>query len=381
MSSNTPIYLDYAATTPLRTEVKEKMHEMLDGPFGNPSSSHQFGRKSRSIVEACRKYIASSLNCLPSEIIFTSGGTEADNTALTLAIRDLGVKRIISSEIEHHAVLHTAQFLAKKYDIELIFVDLDKNGNVLMDHLEKLLEDHSKKTMVSLMHGNNEIGNILDLEKVGLICKKNEAYFHSDTVQTIGQLPIDLSKINIDFIAASSHKFYGPKGIGFMYVNSRVKAFSFISGGAQERNMRGGTENVLGICGMHEALKMKLENLEKEGEHVKSIKSYMMVNLKKNFGDKVVFNGASGDPNQSLNKILSVGFPFLKNDMLLFTLDLKGIAASGGSACASGSQQGSHVMAKLMPNETHPIVRFSFGKNTSLKEIDRVVSVLAMQVG
>lgn len=375
-----PIYLDYAATTPLRKEVKEYMMELLDGPFGNPSSSHQFGRKSRTMVEECRKFIGGSFKCSASEIVFTSGGTEADNTALLIGVRDLGVTRIITSPIEHHAILHCAEALQKNYSIQLDFVNILENGDPDLEHLEGLLKSSDQKTMVSLMHANNELGNILDLKKVSKICKNQGAYFHSDTVQTIGQLEIDLSEIQIDFLSASAHKFYGPKGIGFLYVNHSLKIGSLITGGAQERNRRGGTENILGIGGMHQALKYKLENLSLENAHLKSIKTYMMEKLKENFGDDVNFNGASADLNMSLNKILSVSFPNLKNDMLLFTLDLNGIAASGGSACASGSLQGSHVISHLMPNAICPVVRFSFGKDSTSTEIDEVISVLAGQL-
>lgn len=373
--SSESIYLDYAATTPLREEVKQKMMEMLEGPFGNPSSTHQFGRKSRIIVEECRKFIASSFKCSTSEIIFTSGGTEADNTALSLAVRDLGVKRIISSPIEHHAVLHPSEFLRDKYNVQLDLVNLDEKGNPDLNHMEELLSD-GQASLVSLMHANNEIGNILDLKTVGDLCRKYNAYFHSDTVQSIGQLEIDLSELPVDFITASAHKFYGPKGVGFLYMNSRIKVASFITGGAQERNMRGGTENILGLGAMHEALKWKLQKFDEENDHVKSIKMYMMDQLQKEFGNDVQFNGESGNLEKSLNKILSVSFPNLNNDMLLFNLDLKGIAASGGSACASGSLQGSHVIAAILPTATHPVVRFSFGKDSSTGHIDAVISSL-----
>tara|TARA_R110002072_G_scaffold200416_2_gene358156 strand:+ start:4089 stop:5225 length:1137 start_codon:yes stop_codon:yes gene_type:complete len=374
------IYLDYAATTPLREEVKDHMVDLLNGPFGNPSSTHQFGRKSRIIIEECRKFIASSFHCSSSEIVFTSGGTEADNAALLLSVRDLGVERIVLSKIEHHAILHAAEAIQKNYGIELDYVNLHPNGDPNLEHLEELLAK-PKKTLVSLMHANNEIGNIIDLQKVSEICRRNNAYFHSDTVQSVGQIPIDLSELDIDFLSVSAHKFYGPKGVGFMYVKNSVKTGALINGGAQERNLRGGTENILGIGGMHKALQLKLENLENENQHLRTLKSYMIEKLNENFGDKVFFNGASGDLDHSLNKILSLSFPTLKNDMLLFTLDLKGIAASGGSACSSGSLQGSHVISALYPDATWPVLRFSFGKDSNLAEIDKVIEVLRDQLG
>lgn len=374
------IYLDYAATTPLREEVKDHMVDLLNGPFGNPSSTHQFGRKSRIIIEECRKFIASSFHCASSEIVFTSGGTEADNAALLLSVRDLGVERIVLSKIEHHAILHAAEAIQKNYGIELDYVNLHPNGDPNLEHLEELLAK-PKKTLVSLMHANNEIGNIIDLQKVSEICRRKHAYFHSDTVQSVGQIPIDLSELDIDFLSVSAHKFYGPKGVGFMYVKNSVKTGALINGGAQERNLRGGTENILGIGGMHKALQLKLENLENENQHLRTLKSYMIEKLNENFGDKVFFNGASGDLDHSLNKILSLSFPTLKNDMLLFTLDLKGIAASGGSACSSGSLQGSHVISALYPDATWPVLRFSFGKDSNLAEIDKVIEVLRDQLG
>lgn len=369
-----PIYLDYAATTPLRKEVKEYMLEVMEGPFGNPSSTHSFGRKSRIVVEQARKYVAKALNCSGAEIIFTSGGTEADNAALLLSVRDLGVTRIITSRVEHHAVLHAAESLQRNYGTVLEFVDLDEQGAVKLEHLERLLADE-QPTLVSLMHGNNEIGNLLDLKATGELCRKYGAYFHSDTVQTVGHFPLDLAELPIDFLSASAHKFYGPKGVGFLYANSRVKIASFITGGAQERNMRGGTENIIGLAGLHKALQLSLDTLEEERAHIKGLKTYFMEGLQQ-LG-AVVFNGRSGDLDHSLYTVLSVGFPELAdNNMFLFTLDLKGIAVSGGSACASGSLKGSHVMEQLMPQATHPVVRFSFGKDTTKEELDFVLAEL-----
>jgi cysteine desulfurase len=369
------VYLDYAATTPLRKEVKEYMVEVMEGPFGNPSSTHSFGRKSRIVVEQARKYIAKALGCTGAEIIFTSGGTEADNAALLLSVRDLGVKRIITSRIEHHAVLHTAESLARNYNVQLDFVALDEQGGVRLDDLERLLKEE-QPTLVSLMHGNNEIGNLLDLVETGNLCHQYGAYFHSDTVQTIGHFPIDLSTLPIDFVSASAHKFYGPKGVGFLYANSRVKIASFITGGAQERNMRGGTENIIGLAGLHKALEYSLENLQAERKHIAGLKAYFIGQLQTLEG--VVFNGYSNDMERSLYTVVSAGFPTLANNsMFLFSLDLKGIAVSGGSACASGSLKGSHVMAELTPDATHPVVRFSFGKDTTKEELDFVLANLS----
>ena len=375
MENKRKIYLDNAATTPLREEVKIRMMELLDGPHGNASSTHQFGRKSKIVVEEARKFVAKSLNCTGNEIVFTSGGTEADNTALHCAVRDLGVKRIVTSPVEHHAVLHTAEALAKNYHIRLEFVDLKESGEVDLDHLEELLKE-DVPTLVSLMHGNNEVGNLLDLKTVGSLCRKHNAYFHTDTVQTIGHYELDLKELDIDFLAASAHKFYGPKGTGFLYINHRIKIWPFVEGGAQERNMRGGTENILGIGGMHKALQLSLEKREEENEHILDLKKYMVEKLRNEI-EGVEFNGQSVDFENSLFSVLSARFPsFPKENMHLFTLDMEGIAVSGGSACTSGSQQGSHVIRAIHPDNECPVIRFSFGKDNTHEEIDYVVEVL-----
>lgn len=369
------VYLDYAATTPIREEVKQRMMELLEGPHGNASSTHQFGRKSKIVIEEARKYIAKALNCTGNEIVFTSGGTEADNAALLCSVRDLGVKRIITSPIEHHAVLHTAEAMAKHYHVRLEFVDLKENGEVDLNSLSELLEE-DVPTLVSLMHGNNEIGNLLDLKAVGDLCHSRNAYFHTDTVQTIGHYEIDLSELNIDFLAASSHKFYGPKGVGFMYINHRLKVWPLIEGGAQERNRRGGTENILGIGGLHEALRHSLEKREEENAHILGLKKYMIERLQAEL-EEVGFNGRCADFENSLVAVLSARFPSLpKDNMHLFTLDMQGIAVSGGSACSSGSQQGSHVIQTVHPDVDYPVIRFSFGKDNTREEVDYVVEVL-----
>lgn len=349
--------------------------EVMNGPFGNPSSTHQFGRKAKGVVEEARKYIAKTLGCTGNEIVFTSGGTEADNAALTLAVRDCGVKRIITSPMEHHAVLHTAEAMAKNYGVELTFVKLGENGVIDLENLESLLKE-DKPTLVSLMHGNNEVGNLLDLMAVGKMCRANNALFHTDTVQTMAHCDLNLAELPIDFLAASAHKFYGPKGVGFMYVNHRVKCHSFISGGAQERNMRGGTENVLGIAGLHKAFQCSMENLEAENKHIMSLKSYMIDKLKSEISD-VEFNGLSDQLDKSLLTVLSCAFPSLPKDgMYLFTLDMNGIAVSGGSACTSGSQKGSHVITAIDPDKDCAIIRFSFGKDNTTEELDYVVENL-----
>lgn len=370
-----PVYLDHAATTPLRDEVKERMKEIIDGPFGNPSSTHLFGRKSRRVVEEARKYIANSLNCSVSEIIFTSGGTEADNMALILPVRDLGISRIITSPTEHHAVLHTAEKLAEKYGVNLHLLKVSEKGDPDLHELDEVLSD-GIASLVSLMHGNNEIGNMISLHQVGEICRRHSALFHSDTVQTVGHFRFDLASTPVDFITASAHKFHGPKGVGFLYISKNVKVTSLITGGSQERNLRGGTENIFGIAGMHRALEMSNDNLREESAHILKLKFYFLNRLFKSFPG-VVTHGRSGGEESSLYTVLHVGFPMLENDaMFLFSLDLKGIAVSGGSACASGSLQGSHVMKAVKPGIRYPVVRFSFGKDNTLEELDYVLKVL-----
>lgn len=374
------VYLDNAATTPLREEVKERMMELLEGPHGNPSSTHQFGRKAKAVLEEARKYVSQALNCTGGEIVFTSGGTEADNMALLCSVRDLGVKRIITSKIEHHAVLHTAEAISKSHGIKVDYVNLDENGAVDLNHLANLLSN-TIPTLVSLMHANNEVGNILDLRAVGELCKNHNAYFHTDTVQTVGHYPIDLRELNIDFLAASAHKFYGPKGVGFLYVNHKNKISPLVEGGSQERNLRGGTENIIGIGGLHKALQISLERHEEENTHILSLKNYLMDKLKTEIED-VRFNGQCADPNHSLVSVLSVGLPSLPNDnMHLFALDMRGIAASGGSACSSGSNKGSHVIQEIHPNIECSVIRFSIGKNNTKDEMDYVTNVLKEMVG
>lgn len=370
-----PVYLDHAATTPLRAEVKARLKELIDGPFGNPSSTHQFGRKARSIIESARKDIAQSLNCSAGEIVFTSGGTEADNMALLLSVQELGVKRIITSPTEHHAVLHTAEKIAADHNIELVLLHISALGEPDLDQLESLLAD-GIPSLVSLMHGNNEIGNMIDLKEVGELCHRYGALFHSDTVQTIGHFEFDLANTPVDFVTASAHKFHGPKGVGFLYVDKAVKLTSMIIGGSQERGHRGGTENIFGIAGMQAALRAAHQNLASEASSIKELKSRFLQDLQGLFPGLEI-NGLSYDMERSLYTVLSVGFPMMDNDaMFLFNLDLRGIAISGGSACASGSNQGSHVIEAIRPGINHPIARFSFGKDNTREQLDRVLSVL-----
>ncbi len=367
------IYLDNAATTPLDPEVLSAMLPMMKQHFGNPSSIHSYGREVRSAIETARKSVAKCLNVSPSEIFFTSGGTEANNTAIQCTIRDLGIKHAITSRIEHHAVLHTLEELAKEKKIKLSFVDLDEKGRVKLDHLEELLKDNDR-TLVSLMHANNELGNLLPIKKVGAICEKYNAIFHSDTVQTMGHYPFNLQDTNVHFVTCAAHKFHGPKGVGFLYINSKVKIHPFIFGGAQERNMRGGTENVYGIIGLAKAMEIANAGMEEHREHIQGLKDYMVAKLREHIHD-IEFNGDTlGD---SLYTVLNVSFPPSDiSEMLLFNLDISGIAASGGSACSSGSNVGSHVLTALNVSPERPSVRFSFSKYSTKEEVDYAVEKL-----
>lgn len=363
------VYLDNAATTPVAPEVVEAMIPVLKNTFGNPSSSHSFGREAKALIETSRRGIAKHLNCKPSEIIFTSGGTEADNMALNSSVDELGVKRIITTKLEHHAVGHTAEAIIEHSGVELTYVNIDGQGHVDLEHLKELLAGSDKKTLVSLMHANNEIGTLLPLKRVSELCRTYGAYFHSDTVQTMGHYAFDLQDLDIDFITCAAHKFHGPKGIGFLYVNQKIKVSSLIHGGAQERGFRGGTENVYGIVGLAKAMDLAYEDVRGHQDHVQSLKSYMIDQLKELFDD-IAFHGDI-TPEGSLYTVLNVCFPRTdKASMLLFTLDLKGVAASGGSACSSGAAKGSHVLEGIGADMSRPNTRFSFSRYTTKDEID-----------
>lgn len=364
------IYLDNAATTPIDEEVLKVMHESMQTNFGNPSSTHQFGRKAKSAVETARKNIASHFNVSASEIIFTAGGTEADNLILHNAVLNLGVTRIITSKIEHHAVLHTCNYLKKTYNIAVEFVKVDEFGTIDIHHLETLLLDSEVKTLVSLMYINNEIGNILPVDEIYTICKKHRALFHTDSVQAIGHYPIDLQKIPIDFMVASAHKFHGPKGVGFAYFKKGFGILPMFHGGDQEQGARSSTENVHSILGMDKALEIAMLHLDTDKAFIAHLKRYFISELKK-LSNKIKFNGLSSDLQKSSYTILNVQFP-IENSMLLFSLDLAGIAVSGGSACQSGSNKGSHVLSEILSEKeaNKPSVRFSFSKHTSKEEID-----------
>ncbi len=367
------IYLDNAATTPIHPEVVESMVHVMKEVYGNPSSTHAHGRKAKALVEESRSKIAALLHCLPSEICFTAGGTEADNMAIRCSVKDLGIKHIVSSKIEHHAVLHTVEELANKNQAQLHFVNLLADGHIDLTHLEHLLENN-EHVLVSLMHGNNEIGNVLDIQKVSELTRKYHALFHCDTVQTMGHFAYNLSETPLEFLVGAAHKFNGPKGVGFLYVNKKNRLKPMVTGGSQERDMRGGTENVYGIVGMAKALEICYRDLEDKKQQLSKLKAYMKQKLIQNI-PQVMFNGDSSE--NSLYTVLSASFPENEyGEVLLFNLDLAGISASGGSACSSGALGGSHVMNALYPNSNRTTVRFSFGIFNTEDEIDRTVEAL-----
>ncbi|HEY0677580.1 MAG TPA: cysteine desulfurase family protein [Chitinophagaceae bacterium] len=368
------IYLDNAATTPLDPEVLEAMMPYLTEKFGNPSSIYSYGRESRMAVENARKSVAKILNAHPAEIFFTSGGTESTNTAITASVRDLGCTHIITSMLEHHATLHTVEHLYKKGEAALSYVKVLPDGHIDLEDLDQILGTCEEKCLVTLMHANNEIGNIMDIQAVGEICKKYGAVFHSDTVQTVGHFPFDLRNTPVHFITGAGHKFHGPKGVGLLYINENVKIHPYIHGGSQERNMRAGTENLYGIVGFAKALELAAARHEEEMNYVRGIKLYMMQQLKSRVKG-VAFNG---DPEgRSLYTVLSVSFPKTeKSEMLLFNLDINNICASGGSACTSGVEHGSHVIRTINNNPNQVTVRFSFCMKNTREEIDFVVEKL-----
>jgi len=376
-NSSYQCYFDNAATTRVRDEVADKIVDVLKNNYGNPSSTHSYGRPSKSLIEVSRKEIAAHLNVNASEIIFTSGGTEADNLILRSAARDLNIKHFISSKIEHHAVTHTLDELEKDYNVKVSFVNLDENGMVDYDNLNELLSNSKDKCLVSLMHVNNEIGNMLDLERVSNLCIEHNALFHSDTVQTIGHYNIDLSKIKIDFIVASAHKFHGPKGVGFAYINKLSPLRPLIFGGTQERGYRAGTESVHNIVGMSEALNISMEKLDEEYKYISDLKKYFIKKLKTSIKG-VKFNGCSGDMKKSTYTLLNIQFPIeqSKAEMFLFKLDLKGIACSKGSACQSGSDAGSHVLNEVLNKDAlkNVSIRFSLSVYNTTDQIDIVVN-------
>ena len=366
------VYLDNAATTQIAPEVIDYMAELMKSDYSNPSSIHHGGRKSRIIVENARKTVSNYLNTSPGNIFFTSGGTEADNMAIRRGILDNNISHAITSSISHKAVIYPLEELSDKKKIVLNYIKLDNNGKIDLIHLEDLLKNNAR-TFVSIMHANNEIGTIQPIIEIGDLCKKYNAIFHCDTVQTMAHYPIDLQKINVDFITGSAHKFHGPKGVGFIYISDNIDIAPFISGGSQERNMRAGTENVHAIAGLAKAMQLSYENMDNDKEYISQIKKYMINQLILNIND-VQFNANCTDFDSSLFKILSVSFPKIsESEMLLFNLDIKGILCSGGSACSAGNMSGSHVLDVICKDDNRTGVRFSFSRYNTKEEIDYTV--------
>ena len=368
------VYLDNAATTAIYPEVLQEMMKVMQDDFGNPSSSHSFGRQAKSVLEFSRKSIAKALNANAQEIIFTSGGTEANNWILRNAVSILKVERIISSKIEHHAVLHVLDALETEFNIVVEYVNILPNGAVDVTHLVSLLSDN-KKTLVSLMHVNNEIGTVLDLELVGRICKQHQAYFHSDTVQTIGKFPFNLQELQVDFLVASAHKFHGPKGVGFVFIRKGLPISPMLFGGEQEKGIRPGTEAIHNIAGMAKALELSHLNLAENQAYISDLKGYLISQLKSYFpGFKI-----NGNPDGFYN-IINIQLPFAeeKTAMILFHLDMKGIAVSRGSACQSGSPKPSHVLAEVLRGAdlAKPSLRISLSQDNSREDIDYLILML-----
>ena len=368
-----PIYLDNAATTPLLPEVLEAMLPFLTDQFGNPSSQYSLGRQTRSAIEEARKNVAKLIHAHPSEIFFTSGGTESNNTAIKCSVRDLGVKRIITSPIEHHCVLHTVEEVEHQ-GVEIVYLPVDNEGKISLLALRQSLSDTSKKTLVSLMHANNEIGTLIDLKQIGDLCREFGALFHSDTVPTFGHLPLNVQEIQVDFLSAAGHKFHGPKGIGLLFIRKGTAIKSFLHGGGQERNFRAGTENVYGIVGFSKAASIAYQNIDNDIVYTKNLKKYFIDKIKQ-VHPEIQFNGPTDE--NAIYTILNVSFPKVGDaSMILFSLDLDGICVSGGSACSSGANVGSHVIQALNKEKDTVNIRFSFSKLNTIEELDIVIDKL-----
>lgn len=368
------VYFDNAATTALEDEVLKEMTAVLKEEYGNPSSIHGKGRSARARIEKARRTIANGLNASLGEIFFTSSATESNNMALRQAVHHLEVTRIISAPTEHHCVLNTILDLSNQKKIEAIFLSLDENGNISLEELTALLQQNLQTTLVSLMYGNNEIGTIHPIPEISKLCREHQAYFHCDAVQVLGKFPVDLQKISIDFLSGTAHKLYGPKGAAFLYMNENALIPPFITGGAQERNMRAGTENIYGIVGLAKAFELSIKDMEIRKDKIIRVRDYMKKSIESTF-ELVTFNGEQ--TKDHLYHILSVAFPYsAKNEMLIYNLDIKNIAASAGSACSSGTNKGSHVLEAIKPNDPSITIRFSFSHKNTIEEVDYVMETL-----
>jgi cysteine desulfurase len=374
--ANPRIYFDNAATTPISEEVIEAMLHVLREQYGNPSSIHAEGRAARAAIEAARKTVARCIGAGTAEVFFTSGGTESNNTAIKCAVRDLGVRRIISSPTEHHCGLHALETVARTQGVEIVWLPVDRRGRVDLQALDNALQtDPDKRTLVSLMHANNEIGTLTELDRLSACCVAHGALLHSDTVQTVGHFPIDLRKMTVHFMSGAAHKFHGPKGVGFLYIHPEVKIQPFIDGGSQERNMRGGTENIYGIVGMAKALETACEKMDAHRAHIEDLRARMIRQLREAVPGVEFCGDLEG---AALYTVLSVSFPpSPKNELLLLNLDIAGVSASGGSACSSGAEKGSHVLEAIGEPTDRKVVRFSFSHYNTREEVDRAVAAIA----
>ena len=371
------VYLDNAATTAIRPEVVDEMAIVMKNVFGNPSSTHVFGREAKALIEMARKNIAQRLNVSPAEIYFTSCGTESNNTIIRSCVNDLDVTRIITSDMEHKCVQESIKDLEYRGKVEVIRINIQKNGDIDYAQLEELVKDQSKKTLVSLMHANNEIGNLTDVKRISQLCQENNTLFHTDTVQTVGHYDLDFQDLGMDFASCSAHKIHGPKGAGFLYAKKASHLKALIAGGGQERGMRSGTENVYGIVGLSKAFDLAIDELEAHVNHIKEIKQYTIDQLKAAIPG-VSFNGLSDDLDKSLYALLSIKLPF--HDALIgFELELAGIAVSQGSACSSGAAKVSLVMQTLYTEEEidqMTPLRVSFSYETTKEDIDILIGTL-----
>lgn len=368
------VYLDNAATTPLRQEVLDAMMPYLTSNYGNPSSIHQEGRVTRAAIEGARKTVAQLIGASTGEIFFTSGGTESNNMAIKCAVSDLGVRRIITSPVEHNCVKNSVEHLQSMHLVNVEMVRIDQYALPDLDHLEQLLSSTDIPTLVTIMHANNELGSMLDLEALSSLCKKYGAWLHSDTVQTAGHFPINVRETPLDFISGAAHKFHGPKGVGFIYINSRCHIHPLIDGGSQERNMRAGTENISGIIGLAKAFQLAYDELQEDMAQISSLKEYMKEQIKDICPD-AYFNG---HPTQSLYTVLNVSFPpGPYTELMIMSLDIAGVSASGGSACSSGAESQSHVLNAIGHPTDRKAVRFSLSRNTTREDIDYAIEQLA----
>lgn len=369
------IYFDNAATTALREEVLAAMLPFLRQQYGNPSSIYAEGRAARAAVEKSRRNIARAIGAKPSELFFTSGGSEANNMAIKGAVAALGVKTIISTEIEHACVRNSVGQM-QSAGVKSIDLAIDQFGRADLGQLRTLLAKAEGKVLVSLMHSNNELGTLNDIAAIAALCQEFGAYFHTDTVQTLGYYPIDVKQMApIHFMSGSAHKLHGPKGVGFLYIRQGIHIPALIVGGGQERQLRSGTENVAGIVGFAKAVDLALAEMSEHRAHISALKSYLIEQLQTHFGERLSFNGDW--QGESHYKVLSVNFQTeVPTDMLLFKLDLAGISASGGSACSSGALKGSRVLSALGLSDELRSLRLSFSYENTKEEIDRCIAAL-----